>query len=243
MDIFAGKTVIVTGAARGQGAAEARLFIAEGANVVATDVLEEGADLARELGRSCDFVNHDVSDEAAWARVIKRAKTRFGRVDILVNNAGVLSTLPLDATEPAEFERVFRVNQLGAFLGMRAVIRPMAAAGGGVIVNTSSGAALSGTPGMFAYVATKWALRGMTKSAARDLAKYKIRVNAVLPGLIDTPMAAQNSPESLAQFTKMIPFGRFGDASEVARLVAFLASDAAQYITGAEFAIDGGLNA
>ncbi len=242
MGTFSGKTVIVTGAARGQGAAEARLFIAEGANVVATDLLEEGAALARELGPACEFIEHDVSDEAAWARVVSRAMTRFGRVDVLVNNAGVLSTLPLDATEPAEFERVYRVNQLGTFLGMRAVIEPMAERGG-AIVNTSSGAALSGTPGMFAYVASKWALRGMTKSAARDLAKYKIRVNAILPGIIDTAMAAQNSPENLKQFAAMIPFGRFGTPAEIAQLVAFLASDAAQYITGAEFAIDGGLNA
>jgi 3alpha(or 20beta)-hydroxysteroid dehydrogenase len=232
MNRFDGKTVIVTGAARGQGAAEARLFRAEGANVVATDI-----------AASDDVMTHDVADEASWARVIDHALARFGRVDVLINNAGVLSTKPLDATDRAEFERVFRVNQLGTFLGMRAAIEPMSRAGGGAIVNTSSGAALSGTPGMFAYVASKWALRGMTKSAARDLAKYKIRVNAILPGIIDTAMAAENPAESLALFKSLIPFGRFGTPEEIAQLVAFLASDEARYITGSEFAIDGGLNA
>lgn len=229
---FTGKTVIVTGAARGQGAAEAALFRAEGANVVATDILE---------GQG--IVTHDIADEAAWARVIDHAMTHFGRVDVLVSNAGVLSTKPLDQTDAAEFDRVMRINQRGTFLGMRAAIEPMRQAGGGAIVITSSGAALSGMPGMFAYVASKWALRGMSKAAARDLAKYNIRVNAILPGLIDTAMAAENPPESLALFKSLIPFGRFGTPEEIATLVAFLASDEARYITGAEFAIDGGLSA
>jgi 3alpha(or 20beta)-hydroxysteroid dehydrogenase len=228
---FTGKTVIVTGAARGQGAAEAALFRAEGANVVATDI--HGGE---------GVVAHDIADEGAWRRVINDTLRRFGRIDVLVNNAGVLSTKPFDRTDVAEFDRVMRVNQRGTFLGMRAVIEPMAAAGG-AIVNTSSGAALSGTPGMFAYVASKWALRGMTKAAARDLAKYKIRVNAILPGIVDTAMAAENPPDSLALFKSLIPFGRFGTPEEIAQLVAFLASDDARYITGAEFAIDGGLNA
>jgi 3alpha(or 20beta)-hydroxysteroid dehydrogenase len=229
---FDGKTVIVTGAARGQGAAEAALFRSEGANVVATDILDGE-----------DIVKHDIADEAAWSRVIDHAMTRSGRIDVLVNNAGVLSTKPLDQTDAAEFDRVMRVNQRGTFLGLRAAIEPMRKAGGGAIVITSSGAALSGTPGMFAYVASKWALRGMSKAAARDLAKYNIRVNAILPGLIDTAMAAENSPESLALFKSLIPFGRFGTPEEIARLAVFLASDDARYITGAEFAIDGGLNA
>lgn len=229
---FTSKTVIVTGAARGQGAAEAKLFAAEGANVVATDIFAGGGVLV-----------HDIADEASWRRVVDNALARFGGVDVLVNNAGVLSTKPFEATEPAEFDRVTRVNQRGTFLGMRAVMGPMRQAGGGAIVITSSGAALAGTPGMFAYVASKWALRGMSKAAARDLAKYNIRVNAILPGIIDTAMAAENPPESLAMFKSMIPFGRFGTPDEIAQLVAFLASDEARYITGAEFAIDGGLNA
>jgi 3alpha(or 20beta)-hydroxysteroid dehydrogenase len=229
---FDGKIVIVTGAARGQGAAEAALFRAEGANVVATDI--RGGD---------GILAHDIADEAAWARVIDHAMTRFGRIDVLVNNAGILSTKPLDETDPAEFDRIMRVNQRGTFLGMRAAIAPMSAGGGGAIVNTASGAALTGTQGMFAYVASKWALRGMTKAAARDLAKYKIRVNAILPGLIDTAMAAENPPEALQMFKALIPFGRFGTPAEIAALVAFLASDEARYITGAELAIDGGLNA
>ncbi len=229
---FDGKTVIVTGAARGQGAAEAALFRTEGANVVATDI-RDGDGILR----------HDIADETAWARVVDHAMTRFGRVDVLVNNAGVLSTKPLDQTDAAEFDRVMRINQRGTFLGLRAAIEPMRQAGGGTIVITSSGAALTGTPGMFAYVASKWALRGMSKAAARDLAKYNIRVNAILPGLIDTAMAAENPPESLALFKSLIPFGRFGTPEEIARLVVFLASDEARYITGAEFAIDGGLNA
>jgi 3alpha(or 20beta)-hydroxysteroid dehydrogenase len=229
---FTGRTVIVTGAARGQGAAEAALFRAEGANVVATDI--SGGD---------GIAAHDIADEAAWARIVEDALRRFGRLDVLVNNAGVLSTKPFDQTDVAEFDRVMRVNQRGTFLGMRAVMEPMRAAGGGAIVNTSSGAALGGTPGMFAYVASKWALRGMTKAAARDLAKHKIRVNAILPGIVDTAMAAENPPDSLAMFKALIPFGRFGTPEEIAQLVAFLASDEARYITGAELAIDGGLNA
>ncbi len=243
MPTLEGKTAIITGAARGQGAAEARLFAAHGANVVLSDLLHEGARVAAEIGSKAHFVKHDVTAATAWERVVAETLERFSAINILVNNAGVYQPLPLDATTAANFELHYRVNQLGPFLGMRAVLEPMKLAGGGSIINTSSGAALAGAPGMFAYASSKWGLRGMTRCAARDYAPFNIRVNALLPGLIDTPMAASNTEDVKAMFLSMIPARRFGAAQEVAELALFLASDASSYITGGEFKIDGGLNA
>jgi 3alpha(or 20beta)-hydroxysteroid dehydrogenase len=238
-----GKVAIITGAARGQGAAEARLFAAEGARLVLTDVDMAGAEVADAIGPDAVFVEHDVADAAAWDRVMGQAVARYNRVDVLVNNAGVYRPQSLQDTDQALVDFHYRVNQFGVFLGMKAAIAPMSAAGGGAIVNISSQAGLAGSPGMFAYAASKWAVRGMTKAAALDLAPLKIRVNSVHPGGIDTPMIAVNDPGAMEGFKTMIPMGRLGTPDEVAQVVLFLASNASSYLTGAEIAVTGGFGA
>jgi 3alpha(or 20beta)-hydroxysteroid dehydrogenase len=234
-----GKVAIVTGAARGQGAAEARLFVAEGAGVVVADVRDdEGAAVAADLGDAAVYTHLDVSDESQWQSAVAEAEERFGPVSVLVNNAGILLFQALDKTDLAEFDRVMRVNVHGVFLGMKTVAPSMVRAGGGSIVNVSSTAGLQGLPFLAAYVASKWAVRGLTKAAAIDLGHMGIRVNSVHPGGIDTPMLAGTTPD--APFYKRLPVARMGTADEAARAVLFLASDEASYTTGAELAVDGG---
>jgi 3alpha(or 20beta)-hydroxysteroid dehydrogenase len=240
MDRLKGKVILISGGARGQGAAEARLFVTEGAQVVIGDVLEaEARRLASELGPSAAFVRHDVTQERDWETAIKAAEN-FGGLHGLVNNAGVYQPRTLTETDTELFERHMRVNQLGCFLGMKAVVPLMEQSGGGSIVNISSVAGLRGSPGAIAYSATKWALRGMTKAAAIDLAPRKIRVNSVHPGPIDTEMLKVRTPEQNQQRLQLVPMKRMGTAEEVASLVLFLLSDESGYITGAEVAIDGG---
>ena len=241
MKALEGKVAIITGAARGQGAAEARLFVAEGANVVLTDVNSDGAALAGELGGQAHFMLHDVADPEGWKAVVNDVLGRFSRLDILVNNAGVYRPATLRDTDQTLWDLHYRVNQLGVFLGMRSVVDGMVASGGGSIVNVSSNAGMKNVGGMFAYATSKWAVRGMSKLAATELAPSKIRVNSVHPGLIDTPMLGANDAERMRMFEAMIPLGRVGSVDEVSRLVAFLASDSASYITGAEITIDGGI--
>jgi 3alpha(or 20beta)-hydroxysteroid dehydrogenase len=237
---FDGRVILISGGARGQGAAEARLLVAEGAKVVIGDVLDdEGAKLARELGSAATYVHHDVTSEADWARAVQSAEA-LGGLRGLVNNAGIYQPKPLLETDVELWERHIRINQLGCFLGMKAVVSAMERAGGGAIVNISSSAGLRGSPQAFAYSATKWALRGMTKSAALDLAKRNIRVNSVHPGPIETDMLKAWPPGWREQRLDAVPMRRTGTADEVARLVLFLLSDESGYITGAEVAIDGG---
>jgi 3alpha(or 20beta)-hydroxysteroid dehydrogenase len=239
-----GKVALITGAARGMGAAEARLFAAEGAKVVLTDLLDaEGQAVAAEIGAAARWLHHDVTREADWAAAVALAQSDFGGLDLLVNNAGIYQPSPLLDCETELFERIWRVNQLGVFLGMRAAVPAMRARGGGAIVNISSIAGLRGFPGAVAYVGTKWAVRGMTKTAAVELAPDCIRVNSVHPGLIETPMIAANPPEVNAGIVAATPLKRAGSSEEVARLVLFLASDEASYVTGAEVAVDGGWTA
>ena len=183
MGRLSGKVAIITGAAGGQGEAEARLFVAEGARVAITDIQERGQHVAAELGDAAFFLHHDVSDSAAWTRVVSETLRRFGKLDALVNNAAMFNPKTLVDTSAAELEQHFRVNQLGVFLGMKAVIEPLQAAKGGSIVNISSVSAMRAIPGQFAYAASKWAVRGMTGNAAFELARVGIRVNAVYPGL------------------------------------------------------------
>ncbi len=235
-----GKVAIITGAASGQGAAEARLFASQEAKVILTDISENGRAIAAELGDNGHFVGHDVTKEADWERVIEQALARFGRLDVLVNNAGVFKPASLRDTDIASWDLHYRVNQLSMFLGMHAACEPMAKAGGGSIINISSKAGMSKGPGMFAYGSSKWAVRGMSQLAAVDYAPLGIRVNAVYPGMIDTPMLAANSPEQLAIYKNMIPMKRMGRPDEVAQVVLFLASDLSSYVTGAEIAVDGG---
>ena len=238
-----GRVVIVTGAARGQGEQEARLFTAEGARVVLADVL------AKELGQS--YVHLDVGREADWAAAVAAAKGAHGHVDGLVNNAGILRFNALLDTPLDEFMNVVRVNQVGCFLGIRAVAPEIAAAGGGTIVNTASYTAMTGMAAVGAYAATKHAVLGLTRVAALELAPEGIRVNAVCPGAIDTPMAnpARLDPSADAEemsraldevYGRLVPLGRIGRPEEVARLALFLTSDDSSYITGQPFVIDGG---
>jgi 3alpha(or 20beta)-hydroxysteroid dehydrogenase len=235
------KVAIITGASRGQGAATARLFVTEGAKVTLTDLNEPDASLLDALGGEAQFIRHDVSDASAWQDVVTRTTDQFGKLNVLVNNAGVYRPASLAETDDALWGLHYRVNQLGVFLGMRAVIAAMEASGSGSIVNVSSNAGIGHVPGIFSYATTKWAVRGMSKLAATELASRGIRVNVIFPGIIDTPMLGENTPERLEAYKNMIPMGRMGVPEEVAHLSLFLASDEAGYITGAEIAVDGGI--
>ncbi len=235
------KIAIITGAARGQGACEAALFAAEGATVYATDVIEPGAALAEGV----TFLDHDVANEAAWSAVVDAVIAAHGRIDVLVNNAGIFRDGRLTETSLADYQQVIAVNQVGVFLGMKAVAPHMRAAGCGSIVNVSSLAGMEGTVGAFAYGASKWAVRGMSKNAAQELGRYGIRVNSVHPGFIDTEMMAQTpavTSGKLDRVLRTVPLGRAGTAGEVANLVVFLASDESAYCTNGEFVVDGGLH-
>lgn len=239
-----GKTAIITGAARGQGAAEARLFADLGAKVVLTDVLvEEGAAVAAAIGDAAVFVRHDVSDADDWDAAVEVATRVFGGVDVLVNNAAICAVTPLQEQTVADFERMLQINLIGPFLGIKAVTEPMRAAGGGSIVNIASQAAVQGLAGYSAYGSSKWGLRGLTKVAAIELGPLGIRVNTVYPGMIDTPMIGHLDVKRGPGGHPGAPLQRVGIPEEVATVVAFLASDASTYVTGADLTVDGGASA
>lgn len=241
---LSGKVAIITGAARGQGAAEARLFAALGAQVVLTDILaDEGRRVAAAIGDAARFVPHDVGDEHQWTAAVDTAVAEFGRVDVLVNNAAICSTDRLVDQDRAGFERLLRVNLVGALLGIQAVAESMRTVGGGSIVNVSSQAGLQALAGYGAYGAAKWGLRGMSKVAAIELGADGIRVNSIHPGMIDTPMVVHLAVERGPGGHPGAPLTRVGTAEEVADVVAFLASDASSYITGVELPVDGGASA
>ena len=243
MTSFSGLTAIVTGAAGAMGEQEARMFAERGANVVLTDVRsDEGTAIADDIGKSAVFVPHDVSSESGWNTVIETALSAFGSVNVLVNNAAISKAIKLIDTDVDTFDLFYRINQLGVYLGMKSVVEPMKAVGGGSIINISSVAGLRGASTLFAYSASKWAVRGMTQSAALELARFKIRVNAVFPGVIDTPMNAPNPPGMNDVLVKTTPLRRMGESHEVAEAVLFLASPEASFATGAELAIDGGMS-
>jgi 3alpha(or 20beta)-hydroxysteroid dehydrogenase len=227
------------------GAADVRRLHEAGARVLITDVLdEEGSLLAKELGEGALYLHLDVTDEDQWARAVEAAVAELGGLHVLVNNAGIGGIGPIATMTAARYRTVVEVNQVGVFLGMRAVIPAMTQGGGGSIINVSSVEGLHGSPGMVAYVASKFAVTGMTKVAALELGPLNIRVNSVHPGGIRTPML--DIPElagvDLAgKVAAQTAVGRIGESDEVAEVVAFLASDASSYCTGAEFVVDGGL--
>jgi 3alpha(or 20beta)-hydroxysteroid dehydrogenase len=238
-----GKVAIITGAARGQGATEAHLFAARGARVVVTDVLaDEVKGVAADIGDAAVAEPHDVTNEDDWARVVARAVDVFGGLDVLVNNAGIHWIRPITEESRADLDRMLSINLVGPFVGIQAVVEPMRARGGGSIVNVSSYAGLRGAYGHGAYGASKWGLRGLTKTAAVELGPLGIRVNSVHPGPIVTDMLPVPRSELAGRFGD-VPLQRAGEAGEVAELVAFLASDASSYLSGSEIAIDGGLDA
>lgn len=243
---LAGKTAIITGAARGMGAATAKLFVEEGANVVITDILEEeGRAMAEALGEFAIFVLHDVRKEDDWDRVIAATLDAFGGFHILVNNAGIVATGLIEKQGLAIWEEIIGINLIGPAIGHRLAIPHMEAAGGGSIINVSSTEGLEGKNGVGAYAASKWGLRGFSKVAAYELGPRGIRVNTIHPGPVNTKIAnPMDAPaEVLNPLFSYYPLQRLGEPEEVAKLSLFLASDDASFITGAEIAIDGGSTA
>ncbi|MBO1337197.1 glucose 1-dehydrogenase [Streptomyces sp. VRA16 Mangrove soil] len=241
MNDLTGKTVLVSGGARGIGAEIARRAVAAGGNVVIGDVLDdEGGALAAELGERARFVHLDVTSEEAWQAAVAYAGAEFGGVHGLVNNAGVSTGMPLDQESLEHFRKVVDINLVGVFAGMKTAIPAMKEAGGGSIVNISSAAGLMGLALTSSYGASKWAVRGLTKIAAVEQGTAKIRVNSVHPGMTYTPMTAQlGIPRGDGGYPNT-PMGRVGEAEEIANAVVFLLSDDAAYVTGAELAVDGG---
>jgi 3alpha(or 20beta)-hydroxysteroid dehydrogenase len=239
-----GKVAVITGAARGQGEAEARRFVAEGASVLLTDVLDaEGEAVASSLGDAAAYRHLDVTSEDEWITAIADAEERFGPVTVLVNNAGILDFAQIHKQDVARFRTVLEVNLVGPLIGMKTVAPSMKRAGGGSIINVSSNAGIVGLPSAGAYVSSKWGLRGLSKTAALDLGAIGVRVNSVHPGGIDTPMIDFGGDSNDAPWAKSLPMGRMGRAEEVANVVTFLASDEASYVTGAEWSVDGGATA
>lgn len=244
MHRVSGKVAIVTGGARGMGAAFARRLVDEGAQVVLTDVLDkEGQIVAQSLGDRARFMHHDVTSEREWKQIVSAAEAIFGPVSVLVNNAGIVGFDPIETMEEADYRRIIDVNQISVFLGMKSVLPSMKRAGGGSIVNISSTAGIVGLPNSLGYTASKFAVRGMTKTAAIEFAPYNIRVNSVHPGFIRTPMTtpAPGEEDNFAAAAALMPAARLGQPDEVANVVLMLASDESRFSTGAEFVVDGGM--
>jgi 3alpha(or 20beta)-hydroxysteroid dehydrogenase len=231
-----GKVALISGGARGMGAADARVLVAEGASVVIGDILDdEGAALAKELGDAAHYVHLDVTQFDLWQAAVEAAVSTYGKLNVLVNNAGIANGNLLQKFDHQQWQRILDVNLTGAFYGMQAAADAIIAAGGGSIVNVSSIEGVRGTPWAHGYVASKWALRGLTKSVALELASRGVRVNSLHPGLIRTPMT-EKMPDDVIP----VPLGRPGEPVDVANFVLFLASDESAYATGAEFIVDGG---
>jgi 3alpha(or 20beta)-hydroxysteroid dehydrogenase len=243
MKRFEKRTVIITGGARGMGASHARGFVAEGANVVIADVLEqEGKTIASEFGNHAIFSRLDVTNEGEWAATVAAAVEAFGPVSVLVNNAAIVRFGPIVETEPAAWRQVIDINLTGTYLGIRAIVPSMhRAAGGGAIVNISSAAGMMATANTAAYVASKWGVRGLTKTAALELGRDNIRVNSVHPGPVRTPMTSgPDVAVAVAAEARGLAIPRMAEPDEITRMVLFVASDEAGFSTGSEFIVDGG---
>lgn len=240
-----GKVALISGAARGQGEAEARQFVAEGAKVVIGDVLEaEGEAVAHDLGDDAVFVKLDVTSEPAWQEAVASTVDAFGGLHVLVNNAGVLGAFtPIVDSTVERFMKVLSINLVGTFLGIKVAAPYIRDSGGGSIINLSSTAGMWGVPFAVDYTASKFGVRGITKVAALELGRDGIRVNSVHPGGVDTPMTAVFAGHAESDYYKHLPAGRIGTAEDISNLVLFLASDESSYCTGTEFVIDGGMQA
>lgn len=245
--MFEGQVVLVTGAAQGAGAAQARIFAERGASVIVADVQrQQGTKVAEEIGRRARFVELDVADEASWAAVIDETERTFGPVSILVNNAAIVRVGSIMDTSLEDYMRTIKVNQVGCFLGMRAVIPAMKAAGKGVIVNISSTVGIEPLANMTSYVASKWAVRGMSRTAALELGHDGIRVVCVCPANIQSPMALQEdfaNQGAPGDYFSRLPIPRQQTPEELSRVIAFTASEDAVYITGSDLVVDGGTTA
>jgi 3alpha(or 20beta)-hydroxysteroid dehydrogenase len=246
---LAGKVALISGGARarGEGAAEGRLLAASGATVVLADVLDDDGERTAGNIDGAEYAHLDVTSEADWERVVADVVARHGRLDVLVNNAGIARMGRLVNVTTEDWDRTIAINQTGVFLGMRTGARAMIEAGnGGSIVNISSVAGLEGLFGSTAYAASKWAVRGMTKVAAKELGRHGIRVNSIHPGYIETDMLAQGGfdedPEQRAKLARRVPMQRIGTPDDIANMVLFLAGDGASYVTGQEFVVDGGIH-
>ncbi|HTT77587.1 MAG TPA: glucose 1-dehydrogenase [Candidatus Binataceae bacterium] len=249
MDRLKGKVALISGGARGQGAAEARIFVDEGARVVIGDVLDQDtAALASEINRKAGHkavvpIHLDVTRSADWRPAVDTATREFGGLDILVNNAGILNVKGMLETSEEEWDAIVSVNQKGVWLGIKAAVPAMRNRGGGSIVNISSIYGLIGSAGSAAYHGSKGAVRLLTKAAAAQYAPDKIRVNSVHPGVIKTPMVDIFADQELAAIANLAPMKRAGTPEEVAWVVLFLATDEASFVTGAEYVVDGGYTA
>ncbi|MBH9581384.1 3-alpha-hydroxysteroid dehydrogenase [Staphylococcus felis] len=237
------KVVIITGGAQGMGKLHAERALSEGAKVVITDINESvGQVTAQSLGEDVLFIQHDVSKESDWQHVVDTVMSRFERIDVLINNAGITYHKSIDDVSLEDYMKIVNINQVSVFLGIKVVSPIMKQQEIGSIINISSMNGLVG--GAIGYTDTKFAVRGMTKAAARELSPYNIRVNSVHPGVIQTPMLEEDSvKEAVNAFKKTIPMRRIAQPEEVSNLVCFLASDEASYSTGSEFVIDGGMTA
>lgn len=238
-----GKLCVVTGAARGMGEATARTFAREGAHVIVADILDEAADVARDIGSSATFFRLDITQEEQWTALRDQALQAHGRIDVLINNAASLHISDLLSLEKNDFSRLIDINLIGAWLGVKLLGKQMVAQGKGSIVNILSTGALEGINGLGAYVATKWGLRGLTQTAAMELSPHGVRVNAVCPGGIASPMSKVEGSTAEMDRWRMadVPIPRLGEPEEVANASLFLASDEASYITANELVVDGGL--
>lgn len=236
-----GKVAIITGGANGMGESHSRLFIQEGAKVAITDIDEaKGQQLAEELGENAIFIKHDVASEEDWQHVVKETEATFGPINVLVNNAGVSTVLSAEHSSLEDYLRIVNINQVSVFLGMHYVIPSMKEAGAGSIVNISSINGMNG--GAIGYTDTKFAVRGMSKAAAKELAQYHIRVNSVHPGIINTPMVQHSEAfDQIQAMVNFVPLKRMAEPDEISNLVLFLASDESSYSTGSEFIADGGI--